>query len=178
MVSCPKNMDTGQAVSAFTAKNNKQSCTRQLALIKHLHKDNCINTANWKRGRWGSGGTGGWWRGRKTGPTELPYRRQLRQPAQREEKRGKTERERGQETLNRCVKPSSAFLLGNARSGAAGRQYEDYLGSLCARCVLIRRLPSQLIRSACGSSETSKQVDSWQEFSSGLAQSPARLPAL
>ncbi len=115
-------------------------------------------------------GDWGWWRGRKTGPTELPYRRQLRQPAQSEEKRGKTERVRGQETLNRCVKPSSAFLLGNARSGAAGRQYEDYLGSLCARCVLIRRLPSQLIRSASGSSETSKQVDSWQEFNSGLAR--------
>jgi len=49
----------GQAVPAFTAKNNKQSCTRQLALIKHLHKDNCINTANWKRGRWGECWDGG-----------------------------------------------------------------------------------------------------------------------
>lgn len=76
------------------------------------------------------------------------------------------------------MKPSSAFLLGYARSGATGRQYEEYLGSPCARCVLIRRLPSQLIRSASGSSETSKQVDSWQEFSLGLAQALDQLPAL
>lgn len=51
------------------------------------------------------------------------------------------------------------------------------MGSLSARCVLIRRLPSKLIRSASGSSQTSKQVDSWQEFSSSLAQPPSLLPA-
>lgn len=51
------------------------------------------------------------------------------------------------------------------------------MGSPSARCVLIRRLPSKLIRSASGSSQTSKQVDSWQEFSSSLAQAPSLLPA-
>lgn len=53
--------------------------------------------------------------GRKTGLIELPCRRQQRQ---RGWKRGGGEKDPG-ETLNRCVKPLSAFLLGNARSGAS-----------------------------------------------------------
>lgn len=54
--------------------------------------------------------------GRKTGPTELPCRRQQRQRGWKGGEEG--EKDPG-ETLNRCVKPLSAFLLGNARSGAS-----------------------------------------------------------
>lgn len=56
--------------------------------------------------------------GRKTGPTELLCRRQQRQQGWKggEEVRKEGEKDPG-ETLNRCVKPLSAFLLGNARSG-------------------------------------------------------------
>lgn len=58
--------------------------------------------------------------GRKTGPTELPCRRQQRQQGWKGGEGGgkKGEKDPG-ETLNRCVKPLSAFLLGNARSGAS-----------------------------------------------------------
>lgn len=75
----------------------------------------------------GKAGRGNGWEGkkigggRKTGPTELPCRRQWRQRGREwSEERG--EREGGKkaaETFNRCVKPLSAFLLGNARSGAS-----------------------------------------------------------
>lgn len=79
---------------------------------------------NWWEGKgkkkWGGGGG---WGGRKTGPTELPCRRQQRQQGWRKEERGAGGVEEGEkdpgETLNRCVKPLSAFLLGNARSGAS-----------------------------------------------------------
>ncbi len=75
------------------------------------------------------GGEWKWWEGkgkrrggRKTGPTELPCRRQQRQRGWEGEEGGRG-KERGEkdpgETLNRCVKPLSAFLLGNARSGAS-----------------------------------------------------------
>lgn len=62
--------------------------------------------------------TGG--REKKTGPTELPCRRQQRQRGWKGgEERGKEGEKDPGETLNRCVKPLSAFLLGNARSGAS-----------------------------------------------------------
>lgn len=63
------------------------------------------------------GGGGG---GKKTGPTELPCRRQQRQRGWKGGvERGKEGEKDPGETLNRCVKPLSAFLLGNARSGAS-----------------------------------------------------------
>lgn len=58
--------------------------------------------------------------GKKTGPTELPCRRQQRQRGWKGGvERGKEGEKDPGETLNRCVKPLSAFLLGNARSGAS-----------------------------------------------------------
>lgn len=63
---------------------------------------------------------GGGWGGKKTGPTELPCRRQQRQRGWKGGvERGKEGEKDPGETLNRCVKPLSAFLLGNARSGAS-----------------------------------------------------------
>lgn len=59
--------------------------------------------------------------GRKTGPTELPCRRQWRQDGREwSEERGRGGGgKKAAETFNRCVKPLSAFLVGNARSGAS-----------------------------------------------------------
>ena len=67
------------------------------------------------------------WEGKgKTGEEEKQVPQSYRAGASKDSKGGKEGRREGKrgrkdpgETLNRCVKPLSAFLLGNARSGAS-----------------------------------------------------------
>lgn len=70
-----------------------------------------------------------WWEGKgKRGEEEKQVPQSYRAGASKDSKGGKGRGEGGGswegekdpgETLNRCVKPLSAFLLGNARSGAS-----------------------------------------------------------
>lgn len=72
--------------------------------------------------------------------------------------------------------PLLAFLQGNAKLGASRKTVSGLCSLPSTRCVLIRQLPSKLIRSVAGSSETSKQAGSWQPYSSGLALAALGLP--
>lgn len=64
-------------------------------------------------------GNGGREKGKKGRKKNRSHRATVQAPAKTARVEGRRGKKDPGETLNRCVKPLSAFLLGNARSGAS-----------------------------------------------------------